>query len=107
LPIDSDTTEIRNCNARDDWPRANAPDIHNIARRRALSDGCAGKCYTVTIPGRGYNFVAPVGIAEGPVLEGLIRDKVVSTDLYGEAQRHEVGGLFPLSSLTRIPEPCS
>jgi DNA-binding winged helix-turn-helix (wHTH) protein len=37
------------------------------ALRRALSDAGAGKCYIVTIPGRGYNFVAPVSFASGPV----------------------------------------
>src|SRR5258708_23901616 len=30
--------------------------------RRALGDGQAGQRYIVTVPGRGYNFVAPLGL---------------------------------------------
>jgi DNA-binding winged helix-turn-helix (wHTH) protein len=32
--------------------------------RRALGDGQAGRRYIVTIPGRGYNFVGPLGDEE-------------------------------------------
>jgi predicted ATPase/DNA-binding winged helix-turn-helix (wHTH) protein len=32
------------------------------ALRRALGDGQAGQRYIVTVPGRGYNFVAPLGL---------------------------------------------
>ena len=35
------------------------------ALRRALGDGQNGHRYVVTVPGRGYNFVAPVSL-EGP-----------------------------------------
>ena len=38
--------------------------------RRALGEASADRCYVVTVPGRGYNFVAPVSIAEGSVREG-------------------------------------
>jgi predicted ATPase len=34
------------------------------ALRRALGDGHGGQRYVVTVPGRGYNFVAPVSLAE-------------------------------------------
>jgi predicted ATPase/DNA-binding winged helix-turn-helix (wHTH) protein len=36
------------------------------ALRRALGDGQGGHRYIVTVPGRGYNFVAPVRIEEPP-----------------------------------------
>ena len=36
------------------------------ALRRALGDGQAGNRYIVTVPGRGYNFVAPVSQEEKP-----------------------------------------
>src|SRR3954447_7079468 len=35
------------------------------ALRRALGDGRGGRRYLVTVPGRGYSFVAPVSL-EGP-----------------------------------------
>jgi len=34
--------------------------VHVGALRRALGDGAGGKRYVVTVPGRGYSFVAPV-----------------------------------------------
>lgn len=40
--------------------------VHVSALRRALADGQDGHRYLATIPGRGYRFVAPVVIAEGP-----------------------------------------
>ncbi|MGD0102864.1 MAG: transcriptional regulator [Rhodopila sp.] len=45
------------------------------ALRRSLGEAplgkvLAGTCYIVTIPGRGYNFVAPVSVAEDPLLDG-------------------------------------
>lgn len=36
------------------------------ALRRALGDGQGGHRYVVTIPGRGYNFVAPISFEERP-----------------------------------------
>jgi DNA-binding winged helix-turn-helix (wHTH) protein len=52
------------------WPntfvgRANIA-VHISALRRALGDGRDGNRYVVTIPGRGYRFVAPVTIVEDP-----------------------------------------
>src|SRR5437763_14380664 len=46
------------------WPRTFVEDanlkIQISALRRALGDGQGGRRYIATIPGRGYNFVAPV-----------------------------------------------
>src|ERR1700749_1828439 len=46
------------------WPQTFVEDanlkIQVSALRRALGDGQAGNRYVVTVPGRGYNFVAPV-----------------------------------------------
>ena len=46
------------------WPKTFVEDsnlkIQMSALRRALGDGQAGNRYIVTVPGRGYNFVAPV-----------------------------------------------
>jgi DNA-binding winged helix-turn-helix (wHTH) protein len=36
------------------------------ALRRALGDGRAGHRYIIAVPGRGYEFVAPVNLAEAP-----------------------------------------
>src|SRR5690349_16279979 len=46
------------------WPQAFVEDanlkIQVSALRRALGDGQGSHRYVVTVPGRGYNFVAPV-----------------------------------------------
>src|SRR5690348_1977181 len=46
------------------WPQTFVEDanlkIQISALRRALGDGQGGHRYVVTVPGRGYNFVAPV-----------------------------------------------
>ena len=46
------------------WPKTFVEDtnlkIQVSALRRALGDGQGGRRYIATIPGRGYNFVAPV-----------------------------------------------
>src|SRR5439155_23092433 len=46
------------------WPQTVVEDsnlkIQVSALRRALGDGQGGNRYVLTVPGRGYNFVAPV-----------------------------------------------
>src|SRR6266404_779866 len=46
------------------WPQTFVEDsnlkIQVSALRRALGDGQAGHRYVITVPGRGYSFVAPV-----------------------------------------------
>src|SRR4030081_2445090 len=46
------------------WPQTVVEDsnlkIQVSALRRALGDGQGGNRYVITVPGRGYNFVAPV-----------------------------------------------
>src|ERR1700742_1552628 len=46
------------------WPKTFVEEanlkIQMSALRRALGDGQGGKRYVITVPGRGYNFVAPV-----------------------------------------------
>src|SRR5258706_10758911 len=46
------------------WPQTVVEDsnlkIQMSALRRALGDGQGGNRYVITVPGRGYNFVAPV-----------------------------------------------
>jgi predicted ATPase/DNA-binding winged helix-turn-helix (wHTH) protein len=50
------------------WPRTFVEEanlkIQVSALRRALGDGQGGNRYIVTVVGRGYNFVAPVGLEE-------------------------------------------
>src|SRR6202795_4004885 len=52
------------------WPQTFVDDanlkIQVSALRRALGDGQGGGRYIATIPGRGYNFVAPVRFEEPP-----------------------------------------
>jgi predicted ATPase/DNA-binding winged helix-turn-helix (wHTH) protein len=51
------------------WPQTFVEEanlkIQVSALRRALGDGQSGHRYVVTVPGRGYNFVAPVSL-DGP-----------------------------------------
>jgi DNA-binding winged helix-turn-helix (wHTH) protein len=51
------------------WPKVFVDDSNLktqvSALRRSLDDGRGGRHYIVTIPGRGYSFVAPVISAEG------------------------------------------
>src|SRR6267154_5522034 len=46
------------------WPKTFVEDanlkIQVSALRRALGDGQGGHRFVVTVPGRGYNFVAPI-----------------------------------------------
>src|SRR5580693_5792628 len=55
------------------WPRMFVEEanlkIQVSALRRALGDGQRGHRYIVTVPGRGYNFVAPVRL-EAPSSSG-------------------------------------
>jgi DNA-binding winged helix-turn-helix (wHTH) protein len=52
------------------WPRTYVEDqnlkIQVSALRRALGDGRDGHRYVVTVPGRGYNFAAPVRLEKPP-----------------------------------------
>src|SRR6266568_485296 len=52
------------------WPKTFVEDanlkIQVSALRRALGDGQGGRRYIATIPGRGYNFVAPVRFEKPP-----------------------------------------
>src|SRR5229473_1031434 len=50
------------------WPKTFVEDANLkfqvSALRRALGDGQGGHRYVVTVPGRGYNFVAPISLEE-------------------------------------------
>src|SRR5258708_13484627 len=52
------------------WPQTFVEEsnlkIQVSALRRALGDGHAGNRFIVTVPGRGYNFVAPVSLEAQP-----------------------------------------
>src|SRR5712691_1010932 len=52
------------------WPKVFVEDsnlkIQVSALRRVLGDGQGGNLYIVTIPGRGYEFVVPVGLTAEP-----------------------------------------
>ena len=52
------------------WPKTFVEEanlkIQVSALRRALGDGQGGRRFVATIPGRGYNFVAPISVVEPP-----------------------------------------
>src|SRR6266404_5129194 len=61
------------------WPKTYVEEanlkIQVSALRRALGDGQGGNRYVITVPGRGYNFVAPVG-PERPLLASPVAPAV-------------------------------
>ena len=94
------------------WPKVFVDDSNLksqvSALRRALGESHTGRCYIVTIPGRGYNFVAPVSLAEGPVLDRPDSGQACDHDYpYVEAERHEAGNVLSLPELIRVLEPCT
>ena len=77
------------------WPNVFVEDCNLKTQvstlRRALGEDHAGRCYIVTIPGRGYNFIAPVSLSASPLSDGPGRRQAWAPDpLYSEAQRHDV-----------------
>ena len=52
------------------WPKTFVEEanlkIQVSALRRALGDGQGARRFVATVPGRGYNFVAPINVAESP-----------------------------------------
>src|SRR5580700_8429776 len=52
------------------WPKTFVEEanlkIQVSALRRALGDGQGGRRFIATVPGRGYNFVASISVAESP-----------------------------------------
>ena len=54
------------------WPKVFVEEsnlkIQVSALRRALGDGQGGNRYIVTVPGRGYEFVVPVGLTAEPAV---------------------------------------
>ena len=68
------------------WPNVFVEDSNLKTQvsglRRALGEARAGRRYIVTVPGRGYNFVAPVSSSEGPMLDGPDPDTLVGTIIY-------------------------
>jgi DNA-binding winged helix-turn-helix (wHTH) protein len=80
------------------WPNVFVEDSNLKTQvsglRRALGESPAGKCYIVTVPGRGYNFVASVSFSEGPTLDRPDTRQARGYDhLYDEPQRHEAGSV--------------
>lgn len=94
------------------WPNLFVEDgnlkTQMSALRRALGEDRAGRCYIVTIPGRGYNFVAPVSLSVGPLPDGPGGRQACAPDhLHSEAQHHDVGHTLSLPELMRVLEPCA
>jgi DNA-binding winged helix-turn-helix (wHTH) protein len=52
------------------WPQTFVEEanlkIQVSTLRRALGDGQGGHRYVITVPGRGYNFVAPIALEQAP-----------------------------------------
>ena len=78
------------------------------ALRRSLDEAGAGEGYIVTIPGRGYNFVAPVIFAEGSPPDRPDRWRPDALDHpYGAAQPHGTPPSMSLPELIHALEPCA
>ena len=93
------------------WPKVFV-DESNLktqvsALRRTLGESRVGRCYIVTVPGRGYNFVASVSLSERPVIEGTDLREVHGHDpIHVDAERHAAESVPSPPGLTRILEPC-
>jgi DNA-binding winged helix-turn-helix (wHTH) protein len=78
------------------------------ALRRALGETRSGRCYIVTIPGRGYNFVAPVRFAERPVVNWPELGQASSHEhANGEDDPYEATPMASLPELVRVISPCA
>src|SRR5262249_8896838 len=64
------------------WPKIFVDDanlrVHVAALRKALGDGEGNSRYIITVPGRGYSFVAAVQRAEEQVPPALLEEKAPS-----------------------------
>jgi DNA-binding winged helix-turn-helix (wHTH) protein len=72
--------------------------------RRILGEGQLGRRYIATIPGRGYSFVAPVGLVDGRARHNAPSLPAWPTNMFGEpatiAELH--AGLVPLSGSAQV-----
>src|SRR5260221_12506513 len=104
------------------WPQTFVEDsrlkIQVSAVRRALGGGQAGHRYVITVPGRGYNFVAPISLekrpqaplppAAGPhnlppaATRVIGRDEAVSA-LVSRFSRHRLGTIVGPGGLGQTP----
>jgi predicted ATPase/DNA-binding winged helix-turn-helix (wHTH) protein len=68
------------------WPQTFVEEsnlkIQVSALRRALGDGQGGQRYIVTVPGRGYNFVAPVRLERAPQASPPPTTAPAATEVY-------------------------
>jgi DNA-binding winged helix-turn-helix (wHTH) protein len=93
------------------WPNVFVDDSNLKTQvsgvRRALGESRAGGCYIVTVPGRGYNFVAPVSLAGVPALHGSDPKQTSKSGHLHDSmtQRHDVGSVPSLPALIRVLEP--
>ena len=94
------------------WPNVFVEDSNLKTQvcglRRSLDEAGAGGNYIVTIPGRGYNFVAQVNFADGMLPDGPDPWRANALDHpYGKAQPHGTAPMMSLPELTRVLEPCT
>jgi len=92
------------------WPNVFVEDSNLKTQvcglRRSLDEAGAGGGYIVTIPGRGYNFVARVNFAEGTPPDGPDPWRPDAIDHpYPGAQPHGTASMMSLPELIRVLEP--
>jgi DNA-binding winged helix-turn-helix (wHTH) protein len=77
--------------------------------RRASGGSIGGRCYIVTVHGRGYNFVAPVSPAGWPAPEmpGSKQASIFEDILDNMIQRHASDSVLPLPALIGVLAPCA
>lgn len=94
------------------WPNVFVDDsnlkVQVSALRRALGEDRAGRCYIVTIPGRGYNFVAPVSVLDGPPLGAPEPKRPCSgNSLFGKTEQPKAVPVASPAEPTRVLDPCT
>jgi len=76
--------------------------------RRVLGETRSGWCYIVTIPGRGYNFVARVRAAEGPTPDWPEHGQTSSHDHANrENDPYEATHMATVPELAQVLGPCA
>lgn len=89
------------------WPKVFVDDgnlkVQVSMLRRALGEGRPGRRYIVAIPGRGYNFVAPVSLAQDPPPERPEPISYRHHHQYDEVRKDKGGSVRSLPRPMRAP----
>jgi len=91
------------------WPKLFVDDgnlkVQVSMLRRALGEGRPGRRYIVAIPGRGYNFVAPVSLTQDPPLDSPAPISYRPQHQYDEVRKDALGSVRSLPGAQGMRSP--